>query len=73
MNACVLKAAEILSPRSDRLLPTLARNTVMDRIADLSEGLDSQKMYNFKSFVVFPVAIDESIDISDAAHIHLWC
>ena len=40
-----------------------------ERVSDISANLDSQlkKKVNFKSFVIFSVALDESTDISDIA------
>jgi len=46
---------------------SLTRNTVPERISDMSANLYSQLKNNVKSFVTFSVALDESTDISDVA------
>jgi len=45
----------------------LTRNTVAERISDISANLDSQLQNKVKSFVTFLVALDESTNISDVA------
>jgi len=47
----------------------LTRNTVAERISDISTNLDSQLKNKIKSFVSFSVAVDESTDISDIAQL----
>ncbi|XP_023254026.1 general transcription factor II-I repeat domain-containing protein 2B-like [Seriola lalandi dorsalis] len=51
---------------------SLTRNTVADRISDLSEDLDSQLKRKVKSFIAFSVAIDESTDITDVAQLAIF-
>ena len=46
---------------------SLTRNTVAERVSDISANLDSQLKKKVKSFVIFSVALDESTDISDVA------
>ena len=46
---------------------SLTRNTVAERISDISANLDSQLKKKVKLFVIFSVALDESTDISDVA------
>jgi len=48
---------------------SLTRNTVAERISDISANLDSQQKNKVKSFVVFSVALDESTDIWDVAQL----
>jgi len=48
---------------------SLTRNTVAERVSDISANLDSQLKKKVKSFVVFSVALDESTDISDVAQV----
>uniref|UniRef100_G3N7N2 DUF4371 domain-containing protein n=1 Tax=Gasterosteus aculeatus TaxID=69293 RepID=G3N7N2_GASAC len=69
-----LKAAEIVCPEKRQAFAniSLTRNTVTDRIADLSADLDSQKKHKVKSFVAFSVAIDESTDITDVAQLAIF-
>ncbi|XP_077957581.1 general transcription factor II-I repeat domain-containing protein 2-like [Gasterosteus aculeatus] len=74
MKTCMLKAAEIVCPEKRQAFAniSLTRNTVTDRIGDLSADLDSQKKHKVKSFVAFSVAIDESTDITDVAQLAIF-
>jgi len=48
---------------------SLTRNTVAERISDISTNLDSQLKNKVKSFVTFSVVVDESTDSSDIAQL----
>ena len=65
----MLKAAELVCPEKRQAFAniSLTRNTIADRISDLSADLDSQLKHKVKSFIAFSVAIDESTDITDVA------
>lgn len=45
------------------------RDTVADRISELSADLDSQLKRKVDSFLLVSVALDENIDIGDVAHL----
>ena len=74
----ILKAAEIVCSEKLKFLLILAwRETLWQRISDISANLDSQLKNKVKSFVTFSVALDESTDISDISqlaisHIYSW-
>ena len=74
VKTCMLKAAEIVCPEKRQAFAniSLTRNTVADRISDLSADLDSQMNHKVKSFVAFSVAIDESTDITDVAQLTIF-
>ncbi|XP_028456300.1 scavenger receptor cysteine-rich type 1 protein M130-like [Perca flavescens] len=69
-----MKAAEIVCPEKCQAFAniSLTRNTVADRISDLSVDLDSQLKQKVKSFIAFSVAIDESTDITDVAQLAIF-
>ena len=74
VKTCILKAAEIVCPEKRQVFAniSLTRNTVAERISDLSANLDSQLKNKVKSFVTFSVALDESTDISDVAQLAIF-
>ena len=74
VKTCMLKAAEIVCPEKRQAFAniSLTRNTVADRISDLSADLDSQLKRKVKSFIAFSVAIDESTDITDVAQLAIF-
>lgn len=71
---CMLKAAEIVCPERRQAFAniSLTRNTVADRISELSVDLDSQLKRKVESFLAFSVAIDESTDITDVAQLAIF-
>lgn len=71
---CMLKAAEIVCPEKRQAFAniSLTRNTVADRISELSADLDSQLKRKTESFLAFSVAIDESTDITDVAQLAIF-
>ena len=46
---------------------SLPRNTVVDRICDLSQNIQQQLSERAAHFVAYSVAIDESMDVMDTA------
>jgi len=74
VKTCILKAAEIVCPEKRQVFAniSLTRNTVTERISDLSANLDSQLKNKVKSFVTFSFALDESTDISDVAQLAIF-
>ncbi|XP_047440827.1 general transcription factor II-I repeat domain-containing protein 2A-like [Mugil cephalus] len=70
----MLKAVEIVCPENLQAFAniSLTRNTVADKIYDLSADLDSQLERKVKSFIAFSVAIDESMDITDVAQLAIF-
>lgn len=69
VNNCMLKAAKIVCPEKRQAFAniSLMRNTVADRISELSVDLDSHLKHKVQSFLAFSVAIDGSTDITDVA------
>ena len=67
----MLKTAEAVFPEKRQAFAntsiSLTRNTIVDRISDLSTNLNSQLKNKIKKFIAFSVAIDENTDITDVA------
>eukprot|EP00066_Takifugu_rubripes_P014554 XP_011603820.1 PREDICTED: general transcription factor II-I repeat domain-containing protein 2-like [Takifugu rubripes] len=74
ITTCMVRAAEIVCPEKRQAFAniSLTRNTIADRISDLSMDLDSQLKNKVKDFIAFSVAIDESTDITDVAQLAIF-
>lgn len=66
VKTCMVKAVEIVCPDKRQAFAkiSLTRNTIADRISDLSMDLYSQLKNKVKDFIAFSVAIDDSTDIT---------
>lgn len=71
---CMLKAAELVCPEKRQAFAniSLSRNTIAERIDELSENLNVQLKDKVKSFIAFSIAIDESTDITDTAQLAVF-
>lgn len=69
-----MRAAEIVCPEKRQAFAniSLTRNTIADRISDLSVDLYSQLKNKVKDFIAFSVAIDGSTDIPDVAQLAIF-
>lgn len=74
IKKCMMMAAEDICPEKRRSFAniSLSRNTVAERINELSENLNSQLKEKVAKFVAFSVAIDESTDITDIAQLAVF-
>ncbi|KAL0973590.1 hypothetical protein UPYG_G00206600 [Umbra pygmaea] len=74
VKRCMMKAAELVCPEKRQAFAniSLTRNTIAERISELSADLDSQLKQRVKSFIAFSVAIDESTDITDVAQLAIF-
>ncbi|XP_070408444.1 general transcription factor II-I repeat domain-containing protein 2 [Nothobranchius furzeri] len=74
VKTCMMKAAEIVCPEKRQAFAniSLTRNTIADRISDISADLDCHVREKVKSFIAFSVAIDESTDITDVAQLAIF-
>lgn len=70
----MLKAAETVCPDQRQAFAniSLTRNTVADRISELSADLDNQLKRKTESFLPFSVAIDESTDTADVSQLAIF-
>ncbi|KAM3838284.1 general transcription factor II-I repeat domain-containing protein 2A-like [Diretmus argenteus] len=71
---CMLKAASIVCPEKHAQFAniSLSRNTVAERITDLSGNIYGQLREKVKDFVAYSVALDESTDITDTAQLAIF-
>ena len=69
IKSCLVKAAEHVCPEERSLFKdiSLTKNTVAERIEDMSLDLNQQLKDNSTRFEHFSIAIDESVDISGIA------
>lgn len=74
VKTCMLKAAEVVCPEKRPAFAniSLTRNTVADRVTELSSDLSSQMKEKIKSFIAFSIAIDESTDVTDIAQLAIF-
>ncbi|XP_070761850.1 general transcription factor II-I repeat domain-containing protein 2-like [Enoplosus armatus] len=74
VKTCMMKAAELVCPQKRQAFAniSLTRNTIAERISELSADLDNQLKQRVKSFVAFSIAIDESTDITDVAQLAIF-
>ncbi|XP_042204163.1 general transcription factor II-I repeat domain-containing protein 2-like [Homarus americanus] len=74
INKCMLMASEDICPEKRQAFAniSLSRNTVAERIGELSENINSQLTDKVKSFTAFSVAFDESTDVSDVAQLAVF-
>ncbi|CAL9692766.1 unnamed protein product [Knipowitschia caucasica] len=70
----MMKAAELVCPEKRQAFAniSLTRNTIAERISELSADLDSQLKRRVKSFIAFSVATDKSTDITDVAQLAIF-
>ena len=70
----MLKTAEVVFPEKRFAFAniSLSKNTVADRVTELSGDFGSQINDKIKSFIAFSVAIDESTDITDIAQLAIF-
>uniref|UniRef100_A0A8C8VQ74 Uncharacterized protein n=1 Tax=Pelusios castaneus TaxID=367368 RepID=A0A8C8VQ74_9SAUR len=74
LKNCMLKAAELVCPDRRQAFAniSLSRDTIAERIGELSDNLNSQLKDKVKSFTAFSIAIDESTDITDVAQLAVF-
>ncbi len=74
IKKCLLMVVSEICPEKKNAFEniSLSRNTVADRIDDLSENLNSQLKNKVLQFVAFSIAIDESTDISDTTQLAIF-
>ena len=74
VKTCMLIVAEEICPEKCQNFTniSLSRNTVVDRICDLSENVQQQLSEKVAHFVAYSVAIDESMDVRDTAQLAIF-
>lgn len=71
---CMLKVCDVVCPEKRQLFSnvSLSRNTVADRVNQLSTNLKQQLVGKGKDFIAYSLAVDESSDISDIAQLSIF-
>ncbi|KAF9746890.1 General transcription factor II-I repeat domain-containing protein 2, partial [Nosema granulosis] len=71
---CMIRAAELICPEVRQKFADipLSRNTVAERIGDISDNLTSQIRDLATKFMSFSLAVDESTDIRDVAKVSVF-
>ena len=74
IKQCLVKTAEIMCPEKVHLFKdiSLTRNTVVERIDDMSSDLKQQLKAELLKFEHFSLAIDETIDITGIAKLAIF-
>lgn len=71
---CMLKVCDAVCPDKRQLFSnvSLSRNTVAERVDQLSTNLKEQLVEKGKDFMAYSLAVDESTDISDIAQLSIF-
>uniref|UniRef100_A0A3B3IFR8 Uncharacterized protein n=1 Tax=Oryzias latipes TaxID=8090 RepID=A0A3B3IFR8_ORYLA len=71
---CMLKVCDAVCPDKRQLFSnvSLSRNTVAERIDQLSTNLKEQLVGKGKDFIAYSLAVDESTDTSDIAQLSIF-
>ena len=71
---CMLKACDAVCPDKRQLFSnvSLSRNTVAERIDQLSTNLKEQLVGKGKDFIAYSLAVDESTNTSDIAQLSIF-
>lgn len=74
IKKCMLMAAEDICPEKRQTFAniSLSRNTIVDRIDELADNLNSQLREKVAKFTAFSLAVDESTDVSDTAQLAVF-
>ncbi|XP_060118462.1 general transcription factor II-I repeat domain-containing protein 2-like [Heteronotia binoei] len=74
IKKCMTIAAEAVCPDQKQAFAniSLSRNTIAERICDMSENLRKQLTEKAKSFTAFSVAVAENTDVTDLAQLAIF-
>uniref|UniRef100_A0A8C6VWZ3 SPIN-DOC-like zinc-finger domain-containing protein n=1 Tax=Nothobranchius furzeri TaxID=105023 RepID=A0A8C6VWZ3_NOTFU len=74
IKTCMLKVCNAVCPDKRQLFSnvSLSRNTVAERVDQLSTDLKEQLVRKGKDFIAYSLAVDESTDTSDVAQLSIF-
>ncbi|CDW61204.1 DUF4371 domain containing protein [Trichuris trichiura] len=74
VKECILAAAKLLAPASEKLFESvsLSRRTVSDRITDLADDIEKTLKRTAANFEIFSLACDETTDTTNTAQLAIF-
>ena len=74
LKQCMVKVCDTVCPEKRQLFlnVSLSRNTVAERVQELSTNIKQQLVGKGKDFVAYSLAVDESTDTSDIAQLSIF-
>ena len=74
LKKCMIKVCDVLPPDKRPMLVNvnLSGNTIADRVCKMSANLRAQLSKRSIDFIAYSLAVDESTDMTDPAHLAIF-